>query len=679
MTKEQGTSESTLKCPTCGATNQLSNGRGKELCKNLWLAHQVETESFQQKIKKESSLPCNKCTKDSVAFCCTCSVFLCGPCTEDHQSWKELASHELVNLEQARKSKSIVPVSCGAKSCPRHPEETFKFYCETCDCLVCRDCMAITHKACQHDYIENVAKKECGDLRSCLKGTEKTLAELDRALKHIVKTGQLINSRKSIVIKEIGQAFDQVEKAVKERRKAVQDQCEEVAALKISALSCQMKHLESLRQRIALASEVAAKSLQTHTPSEMLSTKQLIKNELVRCYSQFEDSFLDATENENIATSQLETKSVIDSISKIGVVFAPLDSSTVVEKGISIPHSCVGNETRMAVALNLKPSSNNRLPLIQAFDSTTSMKVNVSKVKDGRVSFSFVPRQAGLRLVHIKVENEKSSCSPFPIWVQEKRDYASLSVQQTFAVGNITRGVTVHPNGEVFVSNYSDYIQVFNKDGSPKLRIGSSGSGDGQLSRPRGLALVGDILYVVENSNHRIHKFTCTGQYVRKFGSKGSANGQFKYPLGICTDNMGHILIADQSNQRVQVFNTHDDSFAYSIFCSSDPYDVAVDNSGNIHVALYDNHHIQVFSPDGRQALETYNGNGKIRTPAGIAISPDGHKFIVDYSNKCLQILDPSNMPVACYSGLSGPYAVTIDSQGHIYIADSSSSRILKC
>ena len=307
------------------------------------------------------------------------------------------------------------------------------------------------------------------------------------------------------------------------------------------------------------------------------------------------------------------------------------------------------------------------------------MKVNVSNVKDDRVSLSFVPRQTGLRLVHVKIGGKKSSCGPFPIWVQEKRDYASMSVKQAFTVGNVTRGVAVHPNGEVFASNYSDYIQVFNKDGSPKLRIGSSGCDNGQLSRPRGLALVGDILYVVENSNHRIHKFTRVGKYVGKFGTKGSASGQFRYPIGICTDSMGHILVADQSNQRVQVFNTHDDSFAYSILCSSDPYDVAVDDTGNVHVALYNNHHIQVFSPDGQQALGTYDGKGKIRTPAAIAISPDGHKFIVDYSNKCLHVVDPSGNQVACYSGLSGPYAVTIGSQGHIYVADSSSSRILKC
>ena len=673
--------DSTLKCPTCGATNQLLSGECKQLHRNLWLAHEVEVASFQQKIERENGLPCDKCAKSSTSFCCTCCLLLCASCLKDHQSWKELASHELIDLEQATGSKFSFPRN--SKPCPLHskqlPAEPLKFYCKTCECLICRDCMAITHKDCQHDYIDSAARKECNDLHSCLRETEKALAELNAAIDRGEKTTQLINSQKSKVMEEIERAFDELQTAVKERRKALHDQCEKVAASKIAALAGHMEHLKSLSQKIASAKEMAANALQTHTPSELLSTKKLIKEELVRSHSLFEQMFLDTVENETIATGQLKNDSVIQSISKVGDILSPLDSSTLAEKGINIPHACVGKEMRMAIVVNLKPSICNRTPLIQAYDSTTGMKVNVSKVKNGRIFLSFVPQQTGLRLVHVKTGREKSSCGPFPIWVQQRRDYTTLSVQQTIIVGDTTRGIAVHPNGDIFANSFSNHcVKVFKKDGFPRSRIGSSGYGNGQLSNPWGLTLVGDILYVVENGNNRIHKFTITGQYVGKFGSSGSADGQFSNPLGICADNMGHILVADQCNQRVQAFNAHDDSFAYSIPCSNSPYDIAVDNAGNIHVALYANDHIQVFSPDGKLGLEAYNGSGKVKHPVGIAISPDGHKFIVDYSNKCLHVLDQSNTQVACYSGLSGPYAVTIGAQGHIYVADSSSSCILK-
>lgn len=37
------------------------------------------------------------------------------------------------------------------------------------------------------------------------------------------------------------------------------------------------------------------------------------------------------------------------------------------------------------------------------------------------------------------------------------------------------------------------------------------------------------------------------------FGSEGSADGQFCRPWGICCDNKGRIVVADRSNNRVQV------------------------------------------------------------------------------------------------------------------------------
>ena len=59
---------------------------------------------------------------------------------------------------------------------------------------------------------------------------------------------------------------------------------------------------------------------------------------------------------------------------------------------------------------------------------------------------------------------------------------------------------------------------------------------------------------------------------------------QFSDPYGICTDGRGRVLVADYSNNRVQVF-TADGIFVTSISCNGGPYDVAVDNTGNIHVA----------------------------------------------------------------------------------------------
>lgn len=46
------------------------------------------------------------------------------------------------------------------------------------------------------------------------------------------------------------------------------------------------------------------------------------------------------------------------------------------------------------------------------------------------------------------------------------------------------------------------------------------------------------------------------------FGSEGSADGQFCRPWGICCDNKGRIVVADRSNNRIQV----DECFIKAVF-----------------------------------------------------------------------------------------------------------------
>src|SRR5262245_65043870 len=59
---------------------------------------------------------------------------------------------------------------------------------------------------------------------------------------------------------------------------------------------------------------------------------------------------------------------------------------------------------------------------------------------------------------------------------------------------------------------------------------GTSGSGDGQFSRPTGVATdaVGNV-YVADYGNNRIQKFTSTGTYLLQSGTLGNANGQFQF------------------------------------------------------------------------------------------------------------------------------------------------------
>ena len=314
---------------------------------------------------------------------------------------------------------------------------------------------------------------------------------------------------------------------------------------------------------------------------------------------------------------------------------------------------------------------------VEVEEDGSVLPVDIRFEGDGHTLLSFQSVVVGEHTLTIKVKGKQLAGSPYRIWARQNATHESISTgaKQYFTVGSYCCGVAVHHNGDVFASNYGNgYIQVFNSDGSQKLQIGSSGSGDGQFKSPFGLTIVGEVLYVADSGNNRVQKFTLTGEYLGQFGSRGSSEGQFSDPFGICTDGRGRVLVADYSNNRVQVF-TADGVFVSSISCNGGgPYDVAVDNSGNIHVALYGSNYVAVFSSNGKQ-LTTY-GSGYSTLPIGIAVDEEGYRYVS--SNNQIYVFSPEGTCVSNYSCSSYPRCMTLDNHGNIYLASYGSNCVIK-
>ena len=84
-------------------------------------------------------------------------------------------------------------------------------------------------------------------------------------------------------------------------------------------------------------------------------------------------------------------------------------------------------------------------------------------------------------------------------------------------------------------------------------KFGETGSGDGELLRPAGLAVEknGNMI-VVDSGNNRLQVFSPDGKFVAKCGGPGKAPGEFNQPWGITLDKDGNIYVADWKNHRIQ-------------------------------------------------------------------------------------------------------------------------------
>ena len=420
---------------------------------------------------------------------------------------------------------------------------------------------------------------------------------------------------------------------------------------------------------------------------EVLSIKKLITDRLEECLVACKEEPREINENEVIMT-QLKATDMSNEIRKFGGVFEIDPALISIDTGLAIPLATVEKERKFKLAIDAT------LPLDKTTKHLRASFIKDGSEEEGRVVIandnntaivSCTPQSIGQYELSLTVRGHHIKGSPYRLSVKASRNYDSLTNQKCYSVGNYTYGVAVHTNGEVFAFNSSYYfVQVLSQDGSQIRTIGSSGNGDGQFSTPFSLLLVGDRLYVSDSGLDHVQYFSATtGGFIGKFGSRGNGEGQFSNPYGMATDGKGKILVADYSNNRVQVFE-EDGTFVQVIPCKGYASDVAVDNEGNIHVTIYNQHYVQVFSPDGKNELHTYsNPNGYFQYPTGIAIDDEGYIFIMTrYSNgNYLHVLSPQKTQVNRISSFHDSYemyGMALDKDGSIYIPDYGNSRIMK-
>ncbi len=116
------------------------------------------------------------------------------------------------------------------------------------------------------------------------------------------------------------------------------------------------------------------------------------------------------------------------------------------------------------------------------------------------------------------------------------------------------RGIAVSTAGNVWVVDYSNHrIEDLKENGEYVTTVGSSGTGQGQFTEPKGIAIdaAGDI-WVADGAADRIQKFNSSGEYLTSMGTKGTGSGQFEEPWGMAFTTTGYMYIADVKNNRVQ-------------------------------------------------------------------------------------------------------------------------------
>ncbi|MGI8486586.1 MAG: SMP-30/gluconolactonase/LRE family protein [Thermomicrobiales bacterium] len=220
--------------------------------------------------------------------------------------------------------------------------------------------------------------------------------------------------------------------------------------------------------------------------------------------------------------------------------------------------------------------------------------------------------------------------------------------------GQGPQGITTDANGLVYVADtWNHRIVVRDPQGTVVRELGQKGvitdtadSPDpnvdtGRFYGPRGVAVDNGEIYVVDTGNERVQVFAQDGTFLRTFGGTGTGDGKLMEPTGIAFGPDGNVWVADSGNGRLSVF-TKAGAFVKEIPVEAWKNQVsnqsarinflAFGPNGMLYATNPGSGEIEVFNPSNGQQIYASKGEGSqpLKSPIGIAVAPDGKVYVSD-------------------------------------------------
>ena len=224
--KNPGKYSQAVSCPNCREDFPLPKSGVKGLRTNFFVNKLKERNSLQKMLfEKDAKIPCTSCDpptqNEAIGRCVECNDFLCTKCVGNHKSMRVLKHHHVLSLEELRAGKLTMHNLPEQEMCPKHKSEFLRFYCETCDEPMCRDCTVIDHPRPDHKQVDltSCSEKRNEKLRQLFTQSQPIPQAIDDAIADDEKTLEELDSN-------IKKAINLYKKTSKKQKQNLRRRCE---------------------------------------------------------------------------------------------------------------------------------------------------------------------------------------------------------------------------------------------------------------------------------------------------------------------------------------------------------------------------------------------------------------------------------------------------------------------
>ena len=224
-----------IPCPNCRTTFVLEPDKQvADMPRNHFIYNMVQAMAV---LDRGTRVPCShNCIQSySVARCVTCEKFLCRECLTAHNNYRANDGHSVLTVEELSKPENRKKIK-DQMYCNEHSGMILKVYCETCDQLICRDCMDFKHVKQSHScvLVKDVANNYKELLDSSNEAMKDALTKGNAFLQRLTHEREQIHSdaeniksqiaqKKEFVAKKLNQMLDKKANTLLKRVKEIEE------------------------------------------------------------------------------------------------------------------------------------------------------------------------------------------------------------------------------------------------------------------------------------------------------------------------------------------------------------------------------------------------------------------------------------------------------------------------
>ena len=224
--EENVSTSTTITCPVCKETHNLSAGGVDGLQDNVHTLEKLEQMSIKQTLSAQQ-IQCILCDEDKVGeYCEKCSGFLCDFCVSTHKRQSRYSSHSTVPCDELSPEQYVSPNR--EVTCKQHNKEIV-FRCNDCDSFLCPKCtISGNHQSHHFVTIEDSDKDLMDETRDLTYSSKQLLAKFQSHKDFMLRTERDIvcSSHYDMLKAETAHQFDEYIRCLQSKKQELLERVE---------------------------------------------------------------------------------------------------------------------------------------------------------------------------------------------------------------------------------------------------------------------------------------------------------------------------------------------------------------------------------------------------------------------------------------------------------------------